>query len=225
MNSVDVDSEVRRIAKQYENEGYAVTVRPKGDAVPPFLIGYDLDILAVRGDEHVVAVVRRNRRSLNADPGTTRVADAVSKKPGWRFDVVVLESDTPLNRIAEKALEPSGLQFQGMLNRARVAKDAGLNDMAITYAWAALEAAMRRLRDDTELYGRTTATELLQTLYGNGFLSAEEFNRAMVAWTIRTQAVHGFVTQEIDPALIEDVILLASKVMGSEELQLSTTTG
>lgn len=199
MNSVDVESEVRQIAKQYENEGYVVTVRPKGDAVPPFLTGHDLDIIAVRGDEHVVAVIHPNRRSLNADSGMTRIADKVNKKPGWRFDVVVLESDTPLNRIAEKALEPSGAQFQGMLNRARVAKDAGLNDMAITYAWAALEAAMRRVRDDAELYGRTTATELLRTLYGNGFMSAEEFHRAKMAWNIRTQAVHGFVTPRLIP--------------------------
>ena len=30
---------------------------------------------------------------------------------------------------------------------------------------------MRRLRGNAELYGRTTPTELMRTLYGNGFLS------------------------------------------------------
>ena len=102
---------------------------------------------------------------------------------------------------------------------------AGLRDMAIVFAWAALEAAMRRLRDDAELYGKTSSNELLRTLYSNGFISRSEFERAKEAWTIRTQAVHGFVTPEVNPSLIEDVIALAKKVMGSEEMQAAPAAG
>ncbi len=76
---------------------------------------------------------------------------------------------------------------------------------------------MRRLRLDAELYGRTTPTELLRMLYSNGFLSRKEFESAREAWNIRTQSVHGFVPPEVDPALIEDTIALARKVMLASE--------
>jgi hypothetical protein len=222
---MDFDKELRRIAKQYENEGYTVVMYPKGDQVPPFAAQLRLDMIAMRGDESVVVEVKPRRSDLADDPQLARIAERVNNQPGWRFDLVTLEPETPVQRVAEKAEEPSAEQFQGLLERARTAQSVGLRDMAIVYAWAALEAAMRRLQDDAELYGKMTANELLRTLYSNGFISRPEFERARDAWAIRTQAVHGFVTPEVDPVLIEDVIALAKKVMGSEEMQAAPAVG
>ena len=52
-------NDLRRIATEYENEGYSVVLRPKGKDVPAFLDGYTLDLIATRIDENVVVAVRR----------------------------------------------------------------------------------------------------------------------------------------------------------------------
>ena len=219
---MEFEREFERIAQQYRDEGYTVAVHPKGDLLPPFATGLELDMIATRGEEKVVVAIKPRRSSLAADTQVERIAELVNRAPGWRLDLVVLEPGSAVQRVADKAQEPTGEQFERMLDRARQARGAGLNEMALTYAWAALEAAMRRHRDDAELYGRTTPAELLRILYGKGFLSKQEFDRARQAWAIRTQSVHGFVPPEIDPSLVDDMLALAKKVMGSEELQASS---
>jgi hypothetical protein len=219
MDREQFEAEIQRVAKQYRAEGYEVIVRPPPEQVPPFLVGHELDLLATRGDEKVVAEIRLNRTALNDNAHVARLAELVNKQPGWRFDLVILEQESPVKRIAVKSQEPTDEQFSEMIARARIAGSAGLSDMAIVYAWAVLEAAMRRLRDDAELYGRTTPSQLLNTIYSNGFLERDEFDRAREAWEIRTQSVHGFVAPKVDPQLIEDVLKIATKVMGIEKPQ------
>jgi hypothetical protein len=40
---MNLENELRRVAKQYQDEGYTVTLRPHGDAVPAFVREFDLD--------------------------------------------------------------------------------------------------------------------------------------------------------------------------------------
>ncbi|HEV3440636.1 MAG TPA: hypothetical protein VG122_24990 [Gemmata sp.] len=222
---MNFEKELDRIAEEYRDEGYAVITHPNKDHLDGFPDDLGADILATRGNEKVLVQVKHTRADVEADTSVPDRAKTVNARPGWRYDLIVLEKETAVQRVAERAQEPTDEQFLGMLNHARMAKGTGLKEMALTYAWAALEAAMRRLRDEAELYGRTTPTELLRTLYGNGFLSRSEFDRARMAWSIRTQAVHGFVPPEIDPALIDDMLALAEKVKGREQMQASPAAG
>jgi hypothetical protein len=128
---------------------------------------------------------------------------------------VVLEKGPP-ERPPASVVEPTDEQLLAMFDHTRKAAAAGFQAMALTHACAALEAAMRRVRDDAELYGPTTPTGLLSTLYANGVISRSEFDRARMAWAIRNQAVHGFVAPEIGPTLIADVLSLAEKVSGAQ---------
>jgi hypothetical protein len=193
---------VRQIAKQYESEGYTVLVEPRDDQVPPFVAGLGLDMIAFRGEEKVVVEVRATRSDLARSPRVARLAEAVNSQPGWRFDLVVLEQESPL-------------QLRGMFDRARKAMSVGLLDMAAVHAWAALEAVMRRMSGSERYFSRSR--DLLASLYSQGFLNRVEFERAREASTIRNQAVHGFVTSEIDPGLIEDTLALAQKLMSHAE--------
>jgi hypothetical protein len=216
MNRTDFDEQVRRVAEQYEREGYAVVFRPRHEQLPTFLAGQEPDIIATRGDEHAVVAISLNHRDAKKKAGLAHLAKLVNSRLGWRFDLVVLERESPVQGVADRAQEPTDDQLQDMISRSRTARDAGLSVVALISAWAALEAAMRRVRDDAELYGRTTPMQVLGTLYSNGFLTREELDRAREAWTLRTQAVHGFVTPPIDSGLIEDVLNLAAKLVGSE---------
>jgi hypothetical protein len=206
---------VRQIAKQYESEGYTVLVEPRDDQVPPFVAGLGLDMIAFRGEEKVVVEVRATRSDLARSPRVARLAEAVNSQPGWRFDLVVLEQESPLERAVGTASEPSDEQLRGMFDRARKAMSVGLLDMAAVHAWAALEAVMRRMSGSERYFSRSR--DLLASLYSQGFLNRVEFERAREASTIRNQAVHGFVTSEIDPGLIEDTLALAQKLMSHAE--------
>ena len=210
------DEQLRRVARQYEMEGYRVVLNPSGEQIPPFLAGYEPDILAIRGYEHVLVEVRPNRSSMSDEPGITKLAALVNSEPGWRFDLVLLEPETPVQRATEKGKEPTDEEFHSMLESARTAMSVNLTEMALTTAWALLEAAMRRLRSDGELYGGVSPMQLLGTLYSNGYLTRTEFDRAKEAWTLRTQIVHGFVSPQVDPILVNEVLSLGAKLVGRE---------
>src|SRR5205823_6535441 len=98
---------IERIAKRYRDEGYDVIVHPRGDQVPSFAAGFELDLLATRGNEGVIVEVETNRIALGHNPQITRLAQVVNSQPGWRLDVVVLEAETAVQKAAQEAAEPS----------------------------------------------------------------------------------------------------------------------
>jgi hypothetical protein len=209
---------LERVAKRYQDEGYDVIVHPHVDQVPPFAAGFQLDLVAARGIQSVVVVIKTNRIDLSNDPQITRLAEIVNAQPGWRLDLVVLESETALQKAAQEAVEPSDEQLAEILKTADDLTEKGYVPYACVIAWGGLEAAMRRLRDDSELYGRTTPTELLRSLYGNGFLSREQFQRLKESYKIRTQVAHGLVPPQVDPELVRYVTAIARDLVSGKEV-------
>jgi hypothetical protein len=193
---------IEGIAGRYRDEGFHVIVHPHGDQAPSFLAGFELDMIATRGNEGVVVEVKTNRIDLSNDPNVARLAEVVNAQPGWRLDLVVLEAETQAEKAAHEAGEPSDEQLDLILRTADELADNGYASYACVVAWAGLEAAMRRVRDEGELHGRTTATELMRTMYSNGILSREQFDRLRESHKIRTQAVHGLVPPRVEPDLV-----------------------
>src|SRR5438270_11412424 len=85
---------LERIAKRCRDEGYDLIVHPRGDQVPHFAAGFELDLIATRGNEGVIVEIKTNRIDLSHEPQVTRLAQIVNAQPGWRLDVVVLEPET-----------------------------------------------------------------------------------------------------------------------------------
>jgi hypothetical protein len=81
---------------------------------------------------------------------------------------------------------------------------------------------MRRLQSDAELYGRTTPTELMRTLYGKGFLSREQFERLRESYEIRSHVVHGLVPGQVDPDLVRYVTTTARYLVSGEEASMTS---
>jgi hypothetical protein len=198
-----------RVVQRYRDEGYNVIVQPRGEQVPPFVAGFQLDLIATRGNEGVVVEIKTNRIDLSNDPYITRLAEIVNAQPGWRLDVVVLEPETTIEKAAREASEPSDDQLAQILKAAEDLVDRGYTSYAYVVAWGGLEAAMRRIRDGAELYGKPAPTELMRMLYGNGFLNKEQFDRLKESYKIRSQVVHGLVPSQVDPALVRFVTATA----------------
>ena len=116
---MDFEKELQRVAKQYEDEGYAVTIRPDADKLPPFAKGFAVDLLATRARENVLVSVKRDRAELEADPKVSRQAEVAGAQPGWRYDVVILEPErSPSPARISRAVDRADRAYAGR-SRAR----------------------------------------------------------------------------------------------------------
>ena len=80
---------LRSIARQYERDGYRVTVPERGGDLPAFLQGFTPDLIAESEGDRVVIELKRS----DAVPGSNELrdlAERVSGEPGWRFELVTL---------------------------------------------------------------------------------------------------------------------------------------
>jgi hypothetical protein len=218
----DDDSRICYSAQRYRDEVYQVISRPSGDQIPPFMAGFQPDIIATRGNEVVVVEIKRNRIDLASDQQISQLAEIVNARPGWRLDLVVLEPETTVEKAAQDAAEPSDEQLAHILKTADELSEKGYSPYACVVAWGGLEAAMRRLQSDAELYGRTTPAELMRTLYGNGFLSREQFERLRESYKIRSQVVHGLVPGQVDPDLGRYVTTTARYLVSGEDAAMTS---
>jgi uncharacterized protein YutE (UPF0331/DUF86 family) len=214
---MDMEQRIQAVAQQYRDGGYTVFVRPHDDAVPAFAKDHGVDILAKKGDENVIVQVALNRDDFARRPQWQRLAEMANAASGWRFDLVVLEPETQIDRAAAEAREPSDKEIALMLDRAERMLNTGDVESACVYAWGALEAAMRRVRDEAQLHGRNTPREIMGALYSNGFLAKQEFDLLRSSFQVRTQVVHGLVHAKIDPAMVHSVIEIARRLIGAGE--------
>jgi hypothetical protein len=219
--SRSVEAALEQAAKSYRDEGYEVIIRPRGDQVPSFAAGFEPELVATRGHEGVIVVIRRNRIELSRDPSVLRLAEIVDAEPGWRLDVAVLEAVTAFEKAALDAAEPSDEQLAQILKTADELNDRGYSPSACVMAWGGLEAVMRRLHDEERPYGPTTPIELMQALYSNGFLTREQFDRLREAHEIRDQVVHGLVPPGVDPGPVRYVVDAAKALMNDREAVLA----
>jgi REase_AHJR-like len=213
---------VERVAQRYRDEGYQVIVKPIDDQIPPFIAGFQPNLIAIRGSENVVVEIKLNRIDLAGDHQISRLAEIVNARLGWRLDLVVLEPETAVEKASQDAAEPSDEQLAQILKTADELSEKGYSPYACVVAWGGLEAAMRRMRGDAELYGRTTPTELMRALYGNGLLSREQFERLRESYKIRSQVVHGLVPGEVDPDLVRYVTTTARYLVSGAEAAITS---
>ena len=151
--------------------------------------------------------VKQTRDDVEADTTVAHRAEIINRQPGWRYDLVVLNEGDPLHRITRGSREPSNEEIDQSLVEVEKLLQTGQIRAALVIAWATLEAAMRRVCNDAELYmPRTTPAELLSTLYGNGILSREDFSLLRQSYKQRTEIVHGLVSLILDHEAVRGVV-------------------
>jgi uncharacterized protein YutE (UPF0331/DUF86 family) len=211
---MDLEKAIESVASQYRSEGYQVAVHPNASQAPPFAAGLLVDLLATRGDEHVVVLVKESAEALRKDPQSLRIAEAVNAQPGWRFDVVVLNGSSRTERLAREAAEPSVDAILRNLEHAERTAQAGDPSTSFILAWASLEAAMRRtVRASGLELPNISPIFLLRTLYSNGLLEREEFDRLNGYFGLRNSVVHGLEAPPIDSEPILYIVGAARKLL------------
>jgi hypothetical protein len=85
----DHESALWRVANEYEDQGYHVTVRPTARERPSFLSAFAPALIAARPDESVVVEIATRDR-LIGNHGLVALASAIEAEPGWRFALIVV---------------------------------------------------------------------------------------------------------------------------------------
>jgi len=79
-----------RLASEYRDKGYRVTMYPGPEVLPPILAECSLDLIAENGTEVVAVEVRtREHLSLNGCNDLRRISESVRQLPGWQLELVV----------------------------------------------------------------------------------------------------------------------------------------
>jgi hypothetical protein len=193
---MDFEQELKRVADTYARQGYQVTIRPDPKALPPFARDFKIEILGKRGTEGVLVSVRKDRDEVAADSSLTRYAETTGLQKGWRFDFAVLEAEKPSTNEIDGANDFSEVDIHKSFDEALEMVRVGFVRPAVITAWAAFEAAMRlRLRAAGERAGWGAAPRsMLNELYSNGVINAEEFRKLETLFRVRNQIVHGFIS-------------------------------
>jgi hypothetical protein len=79
-----------KLAREYRQQGYVVTMNPSPTDLPVSLAQCPLDLIAQRGGKTVAVEVRsRDTLTLNGEHDLRRISAMVNQLPDWEFELVV----------------------------------------------------------------------------------------------------------------------------------------
>jgi hypothetical protein len=82
-----------KLAREYRQQGYSVSIYPSSDKLPATLANCSLDLIAVNANKVVAANVRsRDTLDLNGSLSLIKISESIEKLPGWEFELVVTNS-------------------------------------------------------------------------------------------------------------------------------------
>jgi hypothetical protein len=90
------------LACEYLRQGFSVSEDPDPEELPEVLWDYHIDLLALKGEKRIAAVVRRRN---DISDNNIALAELLKTLTGWRFDMIVL----PISVLAPTPNKPSDL--------------------------------------------------------------------------------------------------------------------
>lgn len=81
---------LQRLALEYQRMGYQVKLHPTAADLPPALANCRFELVALRGQQTIVATVRtKETLTLTGAANLHRISELVEKLDGWEFELVV----------------------------------------------------------------------------------------------------------------------------------------
>ena len=196
-------------AAEYRSRGYEVSRNVPLD----FLPGFRAD-LVVSKDEQTTVIAVRTRTSLAVDSTIQQLAEILSSKPDWSFDLLLVAEPEQLDAVADiETLTPDAITQ--WIDSAQRAFDHGLIQAAFLTTWSACEAAVRELvaQAGLDIERVTRSDYLLTQAIDQGVISENEGAYLFEMLAYRNALAHGFAardfTDERAKALIGAVMALS----------------
>lgn len=196
----------QKVKERYEKLGYTVVSEPSKSMLPFDLGNYTPDLLCTRGEEKLLIEVKGAvwRDSLER---YRDIAETVASTAGWRFLIIQLKELD--NDIVSESI--SEVNTQPILDKLKIARDAGLVDAALVYAWNILMILLRRKAEkENSVKIETIDRNIINALYSSGAISISDYDRINEFMRLRNQAVHG-IQSEIEKTRIDELLALVIK--------------
>ena len=202
---------LERLRETYEAEGYEFFIEPPRDIIPAFLGSYRPDAIALRPEGSVIVEVK-SRRSGKDDPKLAGIAAAVAGHEGWQFKVYFDEQSSDDPPIAG----PQRGELAAWLAELDQLVSAGHLRVALVFAWSILEATTRGLsrKRGSSFERPLSPLQIVQFLEMNSFVAREEARKLRDAARLRTMAVHGDFSVDVDRSLVDFLSTLLRRLVG-----------
>lgn len=215
---------IKELAREYENKGFIVSIEPKGTAIPSFIreLNFTPDLIAKSQEEsHVIEVSSRDSavrlRELSS------IADAIEKKRGWRFVLVmtnprissVASTQTPIPELDELQ---SSYKKLFKLKALSSDNDNDFDQAILLLAWSIVEGALRMYN-----YSGNTKTpvrspqSVVRDAVMIGFITQKEGEFLDYIVDIRNRIAHGAVETKIRGASLQKLVKLCELLVSEVE--------
>jgi hypothetical protein len=205
------DEILKRVVEKYKSEGYRVTIAA-GTGVLPAEIHHlrdHIDLIAQKEGDFVVIEVKRRDQLYEINPLEMTIERDL---PGFRYDLVVYPPDG-IDGIPLEDGEPSSEYVESLLDEARQLLDFGKPRAAFLIGWSAIETVMRTsCRCENLEIGDGSPHFVLKTLYSNGVISYDDYNRLRLGVDKRNRLVHGLSVDHLEPDDVRFMIEFARRL-------------
>lgn len=190
------DKAATQIAKELEDEGYAVILEPSGDVLPFPLAGYTPDIIATKSDDHLIVEIK-TREAASSDTKYRKMLDIVEKHPGWRF-LIKSVKDAGSQPDHQPRQPVSAAKIEDYLKKVETAVASGAGEIAIPLYWNVIAALLRHKAAKEGVSAEELSDRsLVNKLYTLGVISSSDYENLTRWHELRNAAVHNieFVPQ------------------------------
>jgi hypothetical protein len=154
------------------------------------------------GDRESVVVEVKSQASLRSDQQLIKLAEAVSAKPGWRFELVVTN---PIDRDAMWRGPALDREMSGrLMSDAATLFRHGGNEAAALLLWPVAEAGLRRLADQNGLrIEKDDALYTAKKLAMLGYIDREDYGALQDVAKVRDELAHGVQVDDINTGMVK----------------------
>ncbi len=227
MTETNTQREIKKIkdlARDYEKKGFEVSITPKGNAIPRFIkeLNFMPDLIAKSQEETYVIEVS-SRDSVERLRELSSIADAIERKRGWRFVLVMTNPrassaasiQPPLPELQD--LQASYKKLSKLMNlSSNYGKD--FDQAILLLAWSIVEGALRMYnyigKSKTPI---RTPKSVVRDAVMIGFITQTEGEFLYNIVEIRNRVAHGAVETKIRDASLKKLVKLCESLVSEVE--------
>lgn len=215
---------IKDLSREYEKKGFEVSITPKGSALPHFIkkLNYMPDLIAKSQEEtHVIEVSSRD--SVERLRELSSIADAIERKRGWRFILVMTNPRvSSLASIQPPLPELRDLQasYVKLLKLENISRNYGndFNQAILLLVWSIIEGALRMYNyTDKNRAPIRSPQSVVRDAVMIGFITQEEGEFLDHIAEIRNQIAHGAVETNIRDASLKKLVKLCESLVSNIE--------
>ncbi|WP_217550296.1 hypothetical protein [Pantoea sp. GbtcB22] len=181
----------KEIAKQFENKGYVVILHPDKTHIPFDLGKYLPDLLAYRGNEHILIEVKTSKSKVDTKK-FIEVSELIESHTDWKFMIVTVDDKLLNNEGDEKKYKNNYLDLKKELDLiGENLKNKSIVIFLIPHLWVVYISFIRNKIDALGLsHNGLTDLSILNMAYSEGLVSHLEYEKSKCFLELRNHSVH-----------------------------------